>query len=186
MITEELSRLFKERLSKNARYAEALDLVRKNSEGKIWLMGGTVYKGLINILYGFDYTSKDFDFIVEKEITPFKYNGWDLRGSRFGSPKFIKNDLIVDFVSINNIYAIKTRNLPGIIENYLKTVPLSIHSVVFDIQDEKLIGDIGINSILSKTIFIQNKEHYEICRLMYADKHDLEKNAQLFGFKIIE
>lgn len=54
---------------------EAYDVVRKNSSGKIWLIGGTLCRGLSEILYGIKNEGCDFDFIVEEGVGEFDLPG---------------------------------------------------------------------------------------------------------------
>lgn len=46
-------------------FQEALEIGRKNSHGKIWLIGGFLYKNLAHSLYGSKKSTKDFDLVIE-------------------------------------------------------------------------------------------------------------------------
>lgn len=182
----ELSHLFKERLEQDPYYPLALNLVKELTVGPSYLVGGTVYKGLINALHKFEYHSKDYDFLVSNITTLNTPADWTLGKTRFGSPKFQKDDVVVDLIPLNNVLAAKLDGLPGTLESYFKTVPLSIHAIAYDVQTEQLIGDIGIRSILSRTIFVLNQKYYKMCEEVYGkEKYSVESTARKFDFKIM-
>jgi len=139
-------------------YREALEVVRINCSGKIWLFGGFIYRNLVKAVYGKDSVSKDFDFIVEKLnenlVVP---DGWNLRRTRFGSPG-MRGKSEIDIVPIYNVHAIRKKNLDCKIENYLWGVPLNIHNFVYEVDSRELFGEAGINSILEKVVRVHNLE----------------------------
>ncbi|HLD05561.1 MAG TPA: hypothetical protein VJG90_07610 [Candidatus Nanoarchaeia archaeon] len=61
---DDLLPLFKRALQDNPTYEEALEIVRKNSTGKIWIIGGFVARNIAYQLYGHPEPNSDFDFIV--------------------------------------------------------------------------------------------------------------------------
>ena len=132
---ENLTVWFNDFLEKDEKYQEALEIVRSNSKGRMWLIGGYVYKNLARELYGRESKPiKDLDFIVEKKrkeiIIP---GGWSLTKSRLGSPKFLKEDSQIDFILMDDVVDIIFYNLERTIANFLERVPFNIHSIVYDI-----------------------------------------------------
>ena len=88
---KELSVLLTGSLAQNDIYLEALDVVRKNSSGKIWLIGSGVYKTLLNLLYHDNFSVKDWDFIVEAVKPLLVINkDWIVGETKHGNPKFKK------------------------------------------------------------------------------------------------
>ena len=53
-------------------YEDIVELVKNNSEGEIFLVGGTVSRTLASALYGGNQKNQDFDFVVEKLKKKFK------------------------------------------------------------------------------------------------------------------
>ena len=48
---------------KDQKFLEVFDLVEQNSKGKIWLIGGFIYKNLASSLYGGEIYNYDIDII---------------------------------------------------------------------------------------------------------------------------
>lgn len=169
-------------------YQETLQLVRKNSSGNIWLIGGYLSRNLANMLYGTGDPDKgDIDFIVEKLNGHFITPDWQVQLNDFGNPKLKKGDTTMDVVPLENIYSIKQRDLDSTIDNFLTGTPLTFQSIVYDTTSGKIIGDIGINSLITRTIGINHQEFAKTAakiKKMTLDDY-IEKYAQSFGFKRI-
>lgn len=166
MTGEKITKLFLKSIKGNSDFKEAVDLVKKNSNGgNIWLIGGFLYQNIVAKLYGLEkQIAKDIDFIVEnpknKILLP---DNWEQKTCSYGNPKFIRSDgLVVDFVSLKEINSIVRRGLLATIENYLTGVPLNIQSMVFDINNNCVFGDVGIKALLDKTIAINDPEEAKI------------------------
>ena len=155
---EFLSELFTQIVSQDETYQEAVRIVRANSYGKIWLIGGFLYRTLASQLYGVKKPSKDFDFIVEraehKLILP---ESWKVTVNRFGNPKFV-GTFEIDFVTLNRVHSIMRRGVEPNIQNFLNGVPLNIHSLVYDVDNEEVIGNIGISALERKVVSVCNPE----------------------------
>src|SRR5260221_3339382 len=78
----------------NPSFAEVLHLVKKNSEGKIWLLGGFLYRNLNRELhrpYEQIYTA-DIDFVVEKRNDYLKnISGWQIYTNSYGVDNYYNN-----------------------------------------------------------------------------------------------
>ena len=62
-------------------FDEFLDIVKYHSEGRIWVIGGFVYRNIIKELYGtpFEEGPIDIDFLVEGRARPItRPKGWEL------------------------------------------------------------------------------------------------------------
>lgn len=158
----------------------ALEIVKRNSEGKIWLIGGFVYRGIASQIYGISKPEIDLDFIVEKNSKEYSLpENWVISKNRFGNPKFV-NEFTkeeIDFVPINNIYSIKQRNLEPTIENYLSGVPLNVQSIVFDISKKEIIGNVGIQAIKDKVVKVNDIEFARYA----AKKKELTLNEMIYN-----
>ena len=160
---QDLSKIFLENIKNNKEFLEALDIVKNNSQGKIWIIGGFVYRNIINKLYGTKLPEIDIDFIVEKINSKFELSkDYKLEINSFGNTKILKDKMQIDIVPLDNISYIKSKNLEPNILNYLKGTPLNIQSIAFDLDYKILIGDLGIESIKNKIIKINNLEFAKI------------------------
>ncbi|HII15229.1 MAG TPA: hypothetical protein HA362_02855, partial [Nanoarchaeota archaeon] len=72
-------------------FDEGLDIAKANSSGRMWLVGGAVYRSIANRLYGTPLPDKtDLDFAVESAAEEFKLpGGWELKTTRLGGPRFV-------------------------------------------------------------------------------------------------
>ncbi len=140
-------------------FKEAVEIVSSNSEGKIWLIGGFVCRCIIQDLYNIPMSNDvDLDFIVEKPL-PIKLPvGWKSRDNSYGNPKFVGPKYEIDYIPLNNIHSITRRNLQPTIENFLSGTPLNVQSIVYDVTNNIVIGDIGIKSIQERFIAINDIE----------------------------
>lgn len=140
-------------------FHEALDIIKSNSNGVAWLIGGFVYRSIIQDLYGVPMSKDvDLDFIIEKPA-PIKLPAeWKIENNSYGNPKLIGPAYEIDYIPLANIHSIIRRELPPTIENFLSGTPLNIQSIAFDVINNKVIGDIGIQAIQTKIIAINNFE----------------------------
>ncbi|NCN86305.1 hypothetical protein GW932_00575 [archaeon] len=152
--------IFLKEANKYPEFEEAKEIVKKNSQGNIWLIGGFIYRNIVAGLYGKEKPKIDLDFIVENPNESFDLpKDWIVSKSRMGSPKLIGPNYDIDFVPLNNIYSVKKFNLEPTLQTFLSTTPLNIQSIVYDINKNKLIGEKGIWAIENKLIIpTENKE----------------------------
>jgi hypothetical protein len=167
----------------NKDFQEALEIVRKNSSGKIWLVGGFLYKNLAYYLYGSKKSTKDFDLVVENSndelILP---ENWLIKKNHFDGLKFVNGEKQIDFIPLARIcYCEGSLN----IENFLKSGGLNIHSLAYDIFDNKILGEVGIKALEQKIITSYNLEVLEEGTRRYGrTSNDMIKSkAEELGFK---
>lgn len=153
-----LDRAFTDLLKGNDQYIEALEIVQENNAGKTWLIGGFVYRNLAYIMYDAPRPSVDLDFIVEEPLFPLLLpGGWQEGRNRFDNPKLLGEDgREIDFVPLNNIKGLLDYGYESTIDNYLKINPLSIQSIVYDVDEEKLIGEKGLQALKDRVIEVHN------------------------------
>jgi len=160
----------------NEVFKESLELVKEYSQGKIWLMGSYLYGNLIKFVYGKELNLtkqlyRDIDFLaegVEKEVNKdhinHKFKDWDILPTSYGSFSFVKSGRSVDLNYLFNFYPITLwKRSPNIsIEDILESAPLTIQSMVYDCDDKKILGKIGISAIEDKIIKINNKHNAKL------------------------
>jgi hypothetical protein len=167
---------------------EAYDIVKQNSSGRIWLIGGYVYKTITSVLYKLPKPDVDLDFIVEKETNIFVLpDGWEKKDSRFGNPKFVNGNKEIDYVPLNNIFSIKKRKLWPNINNFISGVPLTVQGIVYDFSEKKIIGERGIRAIQKKIIEINNLyfAEYAAKKKGLSLKEMMQEKANSLGFRVI-
>ncbi len=143
-------------------FKEAVEIIRKSSKGKAWLIGGFVFRSIIQDLYGIPMSKDvDLDFIIEKPAEIKVPTNWKIGKNSYNNPKLIGPNYEIDYVPLNNIHSIIRRGLDPTIENFLSGTPLNIQSIAYDIIDNAVVGNIGIQSISQKVIAVNNLEQAE-------------------------
>jgi len=178
----QLSEILEKELVGNHQYQEVLEIFEGNSSGSVWLVGGMVYKTLINKLYQTSITTDDFDFVTHKEDIFDLPAGWSEQKTKHGEPRLQREDIRVDIMWLENMHSILERGLDYKIEHYLSGVPLTIQSIAYDVREKTLLGTVGIEAILSKTVGVMNQDEYDYCLKMYGDHYSVERYAQVLGF----
>jgi len=182
----DLGAVFRKSVDDDWYYDQASIIIQQNGVGNMWLIGGYVYRNIVWQLYGQDIpVEADLDFIVEdrKKVIILPYQCLHRRNS-YGNPKFFFEDLSIDFVPLNTIPYFKQENLEPSIENFLDATPLTIQSIAYDINAERLIGDVGINAILTRTVDVHNEKQLEdYARRKRIDKDEIiRRKMESLGF----
>jgi hypothetical protein len=127
-----LAEMFKPFLE-NLAFKETLSLVEQNSQGKIWIIGGFLYKNLASALYGITPYEYDIDFIVEhknKELK--KVDGWNIVNNSYLNPNYVRDTCKMSFTDIHNAIRVSGIRNPTI-ENFILDTPLNVQSIAYDI-----------------------------------------------------
>ncbi len=182
----DISNQFQDLMSKDRNYEEAVYFALHNSQGRVWLIGGSVYKNLAHLLYNTPIAETDFDFIVEYADAKLRIpSGWELTKNHYGNPKIVGRKYSIDFVPLDNIDSIIRRGLEPTIENFLTGTPLNVQSVVYGVLEKELIGSIGLKALAEKTVAPNDKEQLEIyaARKEKTKEEIIQKTAESLGFK---
>jgi len=156
---ESLGKILIARLRDNKNFDEIISIVKNNSKGNIFLVGGTISRTLASELYGGKQKNQDFDFVVDVLNDKLKIpEGWTVTHHKFGNPTFKKDDVEIDIFPLSDHQYIKKNNLEPTIKNFLAGVPFSIQALVFDIKHEKLIGQDGIEALKNRKFKVHNVE----------------------------
>ncbi len=159
----------------------------------LYLVGGYLYRTLVYELFGKEKSgAADIDFIVGdlfSERIPQKY---EVRINSHGSPKLKSDDVSIDVWKLCQHVNFPLCEKEPSIENYLDLVPITTQSLAYDLSKGILLGDIGMKSILTRTIAINNKKTYENYQKVRKragsipqDYDKLTLLAQELGFKIV-
>ena len=185
---KEMENALAKELKDNKEYAEVLNIVKKNTLGKIWLIGGAVSRNIIKAIYKYSQPQHDFDFLVEKLKEDLIVSvDWKIAKNKFNNPKFIRGNTEVDIVPLETVESILERKLKPTIEHFLTGTPLDIQSLVFDVDKKELIGDLGIKALQRKEIRINNKKRFlaKAQRKGLTPEELLQQKAKSLGFKAI-
>jgi len=175
-LSKELSKRVLRTLFKDPSFKDVYQIVCNKSKSKPYLVGGKLYRTLIETLYNYPARSHscDFDFAatdIGKELhkekfyktieqfdgtvakveiqNPYQGNSITMR-TRSGHK--------IDLISIRDLSEVREGNLPVSIEGYLKNVPLSIQSIAMDVDRCEIFGKVGADSINEKYVWINNQK----------------------------
>ena len=179
-------------------FDEFLEIARNHSEGRIWIIGGFVYRNIIKELYGTPYEKRpiDIDFLVEhhKEEVD-RPRDWEIGRTFTGDLSFSKKDEYkIDLNGLVNFHSIVSQNVddPEIRHFYTGT-PLNIQSISYDCEKKVVEGEAGINAIRKRHVEINNiiEAQWEVRRInrkrndsLSVDKYGSQKAAELgFSYK---
>ncbi len=158
-LKEEITRSFLDGVQDCREFHESLEIIRGNSSGKIWLVGGFLYRTIASGLYGLPKSDCDFDFIVEVPVAVQEMRlpaGWTVKKNHFGHPKLVEGRKRIDYIPLKEVYSIVHRRVEASIENFLSGVPLTVQSIAYDIYENRIIGEKGIDAILRKVVEVNN------------------------------
>ena len=162
---EEYVSMIESAISKDPLFEEALSIAELNSlGGKIWLIGGFLYKSLLHEKHGLkNLIIKDYDFMLENQV-PFEEtkapNGWNINQTYFGDARLTKGQKQVDIFPLDNACSFLSdedlRNLPTQekLDYYMLTSPFDIQAMVYDLYSKKIEDVGGLAAVEAKKISI--------------------------------
>jgi hypothetical protein len=168
-------------------FQSALEMIRGSSKGNIWVVGGTVYRTLADMLYG-DCDAplpSNIDMICD-DITGeiILKDGWAMAKTSFGHPRLMSGNVSVDAWPLKEHYWIVKKGLMPTIENYCAVVPLTVQSIAYDYANRRIIGTRGLDALEQKTVAV----NYMDAALLWSQRagmsvHDsLIEKANELGF----
>jgi len=182
---EYFEKSFMEEAYPDEKFREALGIVSANSRGRIWLIGGFLYKTLIKARHGTDVPNKDFDFIVERARGKLDLpGGWTTRTNRFGNPELSSKDNLVDLIPLDNLLYLRRKRMEPSISNYLASVNFSVFALAFDMREERIIEGGGVSALEEKVVRVHNLEAAKMSAEIYNTSINemLRIRAEELGF----
>ena len=153
-----LNSIFNEIADNHTDYTAALRLVQQNSRGRIWVIGGFVFRNLASRLYGTPIQKSDYDFMVEQMEPHLRLpQGWTEQRNSHGNPKIVGPSTI-DLIPLHNMWYFVNKGITPTIEGFLERTPLTIQSIAYDTVDKKVFGDVGIKALYEKTVTVHHPE----------------------------
>jgi len=188
MNIQNLSVCLEEVLEQDNEFNDALQIVKQNCLGKIWMIGGGVYKNLIKIFYPNTHLKiNDLDFLVEQResyedfVLPKNYS---ISYSRFFGIK-LDGKMKIDIIEIEQFMPSAINFVEPTIGNFLLHSPLNIQSIAYDVFEKRVIGDVGINAIKEKKVCVNNYDSVVFCsRIRNMTVRDMIKEqAEALNFE---
>lgn len=190
-LREIYSEVFRDKLSRKENYDGVLRIAERNSEGKLWIIGGFVYRSIVEGVYR-QKTKRvggiiDIDFVAEKlSRDPYVPRGWKQKRTDFSNPSFVRKNHRVDLNDLVNFRTPATETYKPTIENLLKRSPLTVQSIAWDCEGEIIVGDVGIISIDTKKVGVNNiiEAKYEAKRKEFTLEDFVKFKAEQLGFDV--
>lgn len=185
----DFTQLFLEGIKGIGWFDEGLGIVKHNSEARIWLIGGAVYRSIAKQLYGTPIPGEtDLDFIVEKPTEKLDVPaGWEIRKTRFNAPRLVNGVKQIDLVPLADISLMRNRSIKYTIEKFLTATSLTIQSIAYDVYGNKVIGEIGMDSLKRRVVEINDPDIAEYTASMVGKSAEetVRKKADSLGFKAV-
>lgn len=166
----EFTEIFERFLKDYQEWPEILEIAKKNSynlgrEGKIWIIGGFVYRPIIKELHGEipEPSQTDIDFLIERGSASeevYAPKGWDVKRTEAGYFYLEKGNIRIDPNYLYSFHSIISRHTIPEMQHFFPGTPLDIQSIAYDITDRNVgvIGRRGIEAILGKIVRVNNLE----------------------------
>jgi hypothetical protein len=156
-----------------------------NASKNCFLAGSYLSSALVEQLYETKTIPSDIDFLVgeidlkklPKDWVVTKHNPKWLNG-RYGY-KIKTNSEDIDILLFDQHYESQNHK-PGI-NSFLETAPISIQSIAFDLNKLRLIGNIGIKSIIEKRLWFNNQTVLKDDKGYWLNK--IKKLADRYNFE---
>ncbi len=183
-----ITAIFNGLADKQSDYSAALRLVQQNSRGRIWVVGGFVYRSLAAELYATPPPRCDFDFLVEeREPVLHLPAGWDERKNSHGNPKLISEGYWIDLIPMDSQWYFIKHGITPSIEGFLEHAPLTIGSIAYDTVDQKILGEVGQKALHDKTVTVHDAEAAAYVAQLKAKTIEelVQEKAESLGFRAI-
>ncbi len=171
----EFTEIFENFLKRYSEFSEISEIARKNTrsmgrniEGRIWIIGGFVYRPIIEALYGEipKLSETDIDFLIQRgpasqDVYTPKEKGWEIKRTESGYYYVINEEkkTRIDLNYLYNFPSILARNPHPRMGNFFGATPLNVQSIAYKLTGKRgIIGDIGIRAIRSKIVRVNNLE----------------------------
>ena len=178
--------IFLEETKNKREFNESSEILKKNFPNGAYLTGSYLYGNIVSKLYGKKQPTVELDYLVKEEINNLDLpENWTKLKDKEGKTKLIGPKYNIHIMPIN-FYSIRP-DIFNILEDYLSRTPLSIQSMVYDINNEELVGENGIYS-LDYRVLIPNMD-FDLVRKIAKEKGKgpyeyIYDNAKKLGLSI--
>lgn len=186
-----------EALRRRPNYHEALGIAQRFLvQGKIWLIGGQVYRTAAAMLYGRSMVNHyDFDFLLEQSSDNHNLQipGWQRLRTGLGGIRLQRDTQQIDIVDLAravhpaDVSQVPHMSAQGKLESYLRYVPLTVQSIVYDTQTEKVHGQVGMQALFARSVAVLNLSNCQShChRHGFSPQEYIQQKAQTLGFQAL-
>lgn len=193
-----LSALLTSSLSSRPEYIEAHALAKYfSTSGTLWLAGGQIYRTIVNKLYRQPMLNIfDFDFLIERPIQQWDdvvVPNWQRSSTGTGGVRLQQGKKQVDIayltqaVHVDDAVRTQTMTTDELLTSYFRRTPLTIQSIVYNTSTGMLMGSIGVEAIIERTVAINGRFECEAyCRRHGFTIEDfVQQKASSLGFRAI-
>ena len=157
---------FRKTLKENNEIPEILDIARRNSQGRVWIIGGFVYRGIIEKIYGHlpPVQGTDVDFLLEfnpKGDLVYIPEGWTQKTTGYNNIRLVRGETEIDLNYLGSFHSIQARGFPADIKHFFTGTPLNVQSIAYELTQQQVIGPEGIKAIRKKFVKINNLKEAE-------------------------
>lgn len=185
-MSEDLTKLFSFQDIPN--YLDIIKLLESNTSGKVYMLGGGVFRQIASKYWHVNIDYRDFDFVatevVDDLVLPF---GWVGQKNSYGAHKIFTGETSIDLWSHSQQHSIISRDIPFTIESVLQLTPLTIQSIAYDLQEGVVMGHAGLEAIRSRTVGVNcldQAKHY--CSLKGCTVNEfVQQKAAALNFRPI-
>jgi len=194
-------------LNLNPNFSDVCQLVYNNCKEKPYLVGGKVYRTLIEVMFDYPARSEccDYDFactaVIKRKKKKVVYGdgSWKMMKPSYAyrkggkkTPKrkqtsiHLKNKkgCKIDVMNLPDLYQISDGLFPADMKGYFSVVPLSIQAIGMDLEKCEIFGVGGIDSLNERFVWVNNKrqlKNYTEFKGMYPANY-IKKKAESIRF----
>jgi hypothetical protein len=182
IVSRDIAPLFKAALERDEKAQCMLEIVRQNTNGLLWIIGGYVFRTCASGLYGIERPPCDLDVIVSSIAS--SPPGWEVQQNRFGTTKWVSAAGSIDVVPLYQVHYIASSHIQPTMVHYLQGTPLTVQSIVYDMYNGGLYGE-SINALLRREVAVHNRFTFPYAAKMKGKSPAgyLEEMAQSLGFR---
>ncbi|MDP3992227.1 MAG: hypothetical protein Q8P79_01825 [Nanoarchaeota archaeon] len=190
MKSKKFTEIFEEFLKTHQEFQEVFEIAKRNSRGRgkrqhgrIWVIGGFVYRPIIKSIYPELKVSEpsqiDIDFLIERsppERDLYLPEDWNPKITEYGNLYLVKDNMRIDLNYLRNFHSIIRRGLKPEFGHFFTGTPMDVQSIAYDLTDKSagVTGKIGIEAIRDRIVRINNLEEaqYEARNISESLKKD--------------
>lgn len=165
MIPLDIERRFISLINSDRNYQEAKKLVEVASSGRVWLIGGYLFRNLVNLIDGNDMLIdfSDIDFLAESLKDYFDVpSKWKVEKNSWGNLRFTTGGRQVDLVAMKNLHPFQDRPDMPKIEEFLGQTPFTVQSIALDIPNNRFIVGAAFKAIEERVVEVNNPREAEV------------------------
>ena len=172
MRSKKFTGIFEDFLKTHREFQEVFEIAKRNSSGygrrshgRIWIIGGFVYRPIIKSLYGEipEPLEIDIDFLIErspKKRDLYLPDEWGPKITDYGNLYLVKGNTRIDLNYLKNFHSIIARRLQPEFGHFFTGTPMGVQAIAYDLTDKSagVRGKIGIEALRDRIVRVNNLE----------------------------